>query len=95
MFGIFNEEIVRKWCAEEFSPYEDVGRPTIKRKGDDTRGSTLDFTFKNKDGKLYIVEMKCELQYEGYKYLELKEPKKKQLDHHNTLRVVLEKGKGC
>jgi hypothetical protein len=47
------------------------------------RGYTLDFTFESKDdGQVYIAEMKCELEFDGYRYLTLESPS--QLDHHRN-----------
>jgi hypothetical protein len=78
VFGIFNEEIVRCWVKDSNSPYEDLGRPTISG---GNKPCTLDFTFRSKhDGLIYIVEMKCELEYENYRYLTLESSY--QLDHH-------------
>jgi len=73
MFGIISEEIVRIWCRCVQSPYEDLGRPTLVQKGYDGKfRATLDFTFKSKqDGKIFVGEMKSELEYENYKYLTL------------------------
>jgi len=80
LFGIFSEEIVRIWCGDTRSRYEDLGRPTLKKNGE-KRGRTLDFTFKSrKDGSIYVGELKCELEYQNYRYLTLKEPS--QLEHH-------------
>lgn len=82
VFGIFNEEIVRIWCKSEVSHYEDIGRPTIYDRYRTGRGSTLDFTLKDKESnKIYISEMKCEIQYENFKYLQLDSIK--HLNHHN------------
>jgi len=81
VFGIFNEEIVRCWGRSPQAPYEELGRPTVKSVGA-KRGYTLDFTFRSKnDGRVYIAEMKCELEYENYRYLTLESPF--QLVHHN------------
>ena len=42
----------------------------------------MDFAFQSKqDGNIFIGELKCELEYENYKYLTLTSPS--QLDHHN------------
>lgn len=81
VFGIFNEDIVRIWSRNQKSPYEDIGRPTVYT--DPTkRGSTLDFCFVHKSSaKKYVVEMKCELQYENYRYLTLDNAQ--QLKHHD------------
>jgi hypothetical protein len=82
MFGIFSEEIVRTWCDNPKSPYEDLGRPTLKNNNNSGgRGWTLDFTLKSRqDGRVFIAEQKCELQYQNYKYLKLNSLS--QLDHH-------------
>lgn len=90
VFGIFNEEIVRCWGRSPQAPYEELGRPTIKPVGA-KRGYTLDFTFRSKnDGLVYIAEMKCELEYENYRYLTLESPS--QLDHHSkeAFRIFLD-----
>ncbi len=80
VFGIFNEEIVRCWCNDAHSPYENLGRPTITN-ANTGRRHTLDFTFRSRDsGRVYVGEMKCELEYEGYQYLTLDSPT--QLRHH-------------
>ena len=71
VFGIFSEEIVRIWAADLRCPYEDLGRPTLRRSGR-AAGSTLDFTLRHRDsGKTYVVEAKCEIEYRNYKYLVL------------------------
>jgi len=73
-FGIFSEEFVRCWCNDARSPYKDLGRPTL-RKSSNERGHTLDFTFESRtDGNLYVVEMKCLLEFENYKFLRLDSP---------------------
>jgi hypothetical protein len=90
LFGIFSEEIVRCWASDERSPYRNLGRPTIKSL-DGTRRCTLDFTFEsNTDGKVYVAELKCELEYQDYKYLTLESPE--QLVHHSkeAFRIFLE-----
>jgi hypothetical protein len=91
MFGIFSEEIVRIWCLSDASHFTDLGRPTISEVQSDTRGSTLDFTLQSKSsGQIYVVEMKCELQYQSYKYLTL--VSHEQLKHHekNSFQRFLE-----
>ncbi len=81
VFGIFSEEIVRLWANHPQSPYEDLGRPTLRRRGE-KKGSTLDFTLRHKGtGKTYVAELKCEIEYQNFKYLVLSNTK--QLDHHN------------
>ena len=81
VFGIFSEEIVRIWAGDPRAPYEDLGRPTLRALGAKA-GSTLDFTLRSKaTGKVYVAELKCEIEYQDYRYLVLAGPK--QLDHHN------------
>lgn len=85
LFGIFSEEIVRIWASDEtLAPYKDLGRPTVKTQveiKDKKRGCTFDFALEEKKtGKRFICEQKCELEFENYKYLELKDPE--QLRHH-------------
>jgi hypothetical protein len=81
VFGIFSEEIVRLWASDSRSPYEDLGRPTLRKRGENS-GSTLDFTLRHKDsGRLYAAELKCEIEYQNYKYLILSDVQ--QLNHHN------------
>ena len=84
LFGIFSEEIVRIWCRSPESRYEDIGRPTVTSEGEEGRGSTLDFCLRDRtSGKLYVSEMKCELEYQGYRYLTL--TSSKQLHHHSKV----------
>jgi hypothetical protein len=81
VFGIISEEIVRLWTSDPRCPYEDLGRPTLRRRNEKT-GSTLDFTLRHKGtGKSYVAELKCEIEYQNYKYLVLSDVK--QLAHHN------------
>ena len=80
LFGIFNEEIVRCWCNDTHSPYENLGRPTITN-SNTGHFHTLDFTFRSRDsGQVYVGEMKCELEYENYRFLTFDSPS--QLQHH-------------
>ena len=79
VFGIFNEEVVKYWSANPNSPYVDLGRPTIFT----SQGTwhTLDFTLRHQDtGRTFVTEMKCELAYDGHRYLRLRDAY--QLDHH-------------
>jgi len=79
VFGIFNEKIVTTWCKGA-APYEDLGRPTVFKHGE-SGFATLDFTLRNRaSGQVYVAELKCELQFENYKYLRLSDPG--QLRHH-------------
>ena len=78
LFGIFSEDIVRIWAADEKCHYEDLGRPSIRFEGETY---TLDFTFQHKQSKkVYIVEQKCEIEFQNYKYFIL--DKREQLFHH-------------
>jgi hypothetical protein len=80
LFGIFNEDVVRIWSRCAAAPYKDLGRPTLRRRGSDT-SATLDFLLATRDSsRIFVAEMKCELEYENYKYLALTDPS--QLEHH-------------
>ena len=80
MFAFFSEEIVRHWAACQEAPYCNVGRPVIW----DTDGKqfhVLDFTLERRsDGKRYVAELKCEIEFEKYAFLELTGPS--QVLHH-------------
>ena len=81
VFGIFSEEIVRIWAADPRAPFEDLGRPTLRMDGEDGY-STLDFTLRSREsGQVYPAELKCEIEYQGYRYFVLTGTK--QLDHHS------------
>lgn len=82
LFALFGEQVVRAWCACPEAPYEDLGRPTLCDPGQ-TRGHTVDFTLQHRDsGRTYVAEMKCELEYDGYRYLRLTSTN--QLRHHSS-----------
>jgi hypothetical protein len=81
LFALFNEQIVRLWCARTETPYTDLGRPTLYF-ADPVRRYTLDFTLRNSTGQTYVGELKCELEYDRYRYLRLTEPQ--QLYHHKS-----------
>jgi hypothetical protein len=81
VFGIFSEEIVRIWASDPRAAYEDLGRPTLRTDGQNS-GSTLDFAFRSREtGEVYVAELKCEIEYQDYKYLVL--AASHQLDHHS------------
>lgn len=82
VFGIFNEEIIRIWARDEKSPYNIHERRPILYEG--SRSYTLDFLFE-KNSELFVSEMKCEIQYQNYKYWRLTNPK--QLEHHLSKRA--------
>jgi len=91
VFGIFNEEIVRIWARDVHSPYNiNENRPTLYDK--DNKPYTLDFLFE-KNGKYYVSEMKCEIQYNNYRFWRLENPK--QLNHHkkNAFKLFLQAAK--
>ena len=80
LFGIFSEKVVSVWAADERAPYRNLGRPTL-RHPDKERGYTLDFTLQDRaSGKIYVAEMKCEIEYMNFRYFVLEETH--QLDHH-------------
>ena len=81
LFGIFNEEVVRHWCGCSQASYEDLGRPTLRVPGE-RRGHTLDFTFRSREtGKVYVAELKCEIEFMGYRYMRLQNGD--ELRHHS------------
>lgn len=82
LFGIFGEELVRCWCRYPQAPYEDLGRPTVYASGE-VRGHTLDFTLRHREtGKIFVAEMKCELEFQNYRYLRLNDAW--QIEHHRN-----------
>lgn len=83
VFGIFNEQIIRTWCDNSKSPFQDLGRPSVYDL--DGKGYTLDFLFKDRSGKCFLGEMKCELEYQKYKYITL--TGSEQLQHHEKRRA--------
>ena len=79
LFGIFSEQIVREWAADPRAPYENLGRPTLAC---GRPAPTLDFLFKSRTtGQIFVVEQKCEIEYQNYRYLTLTHPH--QLTHHS------------
>ena len=86
VFRLFSEQVVRTWCACGEASYEDLGRPTLYRTGQ-TGGSTIDFTLRRRTtGETYAAELKCELEFDGYKYLRLTSAD--QLRHHTSEAFV-------
>lgn len=80
LFGLFSERVVSAWCACSEAAYEDLGRPTLYLPGE-TGGRTIDFTLRRRvGGQTYAAELKCELEFEGYRYLRLSDVD--QLHHH-------------
>ncbi len=71
LFAFLSEEVVRHWSACEQAPYRDVGRPVVWDE-DRSRYHVLDFTLDRRtDGASFAAEMKCEIEFEGYRYLTL------------------------
>jgi hypothetical protein len=80
LFAFFSEELVRHWAACPQAPYRDLGRPVIWDE-DDSRYHVLDFTLERRaDGARFITELKCEIEFQGYRYLTLAGPE--QVAHH-------------
>jgi len=73
VFGIFSERIVEIWCQNPKAPFSNIGRPTIYY---DEEGNycTLDFLLKDEKGELFVTEMKCEIEYQRYKFFTLSDP---------------------
>jgi hypothetical protein len=73
LFGIFSEHVVHSWCDCPQAPYLSIGRPTLRKLGEN-RGHTLDFTLEHRQsGRRYAAEMKCWITWENYRYLRLTE----------------------
>jgi len=71
LFGIFSEEIVKIWCESKGTLYGNLGRPRIFIPPS-KKGYTLDFALKSRNnGKIYVAEMKCWVEYQNYKFLTL------------------------
>lgn len=71
---------MRVWTHDQRSPYINLGRPTLQRRLDQKR-YTLNFALQDRrTGKLYVSEMKCELEYDNYRYMILQTPE--DLKHH-------------
>lgn len=80
LFGMFSEEVVRAWCAIESNPFEDLGRPTLRGHSIE-RYYTLDFTLREREtDRVFVAEMKCELQFDNYRQLLLRDAK--QIERH-------------
>lgn len=81
LFGIFSEAIVQVWSEDERAPYRNLGRPTLAGQSP-ARNPTLDFLFECRStGKRFVVEQKCEIEFNGFRYFTLTGPE--QLKHHN------------
>jgi hypothetical protein len=81
LFGVFGEQAVQHWCRQSQTLYENLGRPTLREAGKSKPWCTLDFTLRRRDtSQAFVAEMKCELQYQGYRFLRLTNIT--QLEHH-------------
>lgn len=79
LFAFFSEEVVRHWAACEQSPYRDVGRPVVWDEAG--RYHVLDFTLeRNSDGARFVTEMKCEIEFQNYRFLSLVDGS--EVEHH-------------
>jgi hypothetical protein len=80
LFAFFSEEIARHWAACDQAPYRDLGRPVVWDEGG-SRYHVLDFTLEpRRGGPSFVTEMKCEIEFEGYRYLTL--TGWEQIEHH-------------
>ncbi len=80
LFGLFSETTVHHWCAHPTAPYENLGRPSLFVPGR-RQPYVLDFTLRHRTtGKVFVTEMKAELQYDNYRFLRLVDPA--QVRHH-------------
>lgn len=83
LFGLFSEEVVRHWCANDRSPYRNLGRPTL---WSGTAYATLDFTLQSRTSHAcYVAEQKAEMAWSGYQFLRLADAW--QLTHHTGKRA--------
>ena len=82
LFGMFSEDIVRYWAANEQAPYACLGRPTI---WDGSAFATIDFTLQARDGRTFVAEQKAELAWMNYAYLRLE--RSDQIAHHEGKRA--------
>jgi hypothetical protein len=88
--GLFSERIIDVWTRTNASPYSNIGRPTLKERPEGKDRSTLDFLFQNKKNeKRYIVEMKCWLEYDNYRFLSLNDPSQLTKIHSASFRRFL------
>jgi len=87
-FGIFNEDIALIYFMSPYSKYNNLGRPTIKK---ELEKYTLDFTLQDKNtNEIFICEMKCEIQYQNYKRLELNNKEQIKLHKKNAFIYFLD-----
>lgn len=90
LFGIFSETIVQIWSEDERAPHP----PTFSGPSP-VRNPTLDFLFEcRRTGRRFVVEQKCEIEFNGFRYFTLSGPE--QLKHHdkNAFAAFLAAAKG-
>lgn len=71
LFGMFSEDVVRYWAANERSGYACIGRPSI---WEGPGFATVDFTLRSPDGRVFVAEQKAEMAWMNYSYLRLERP---------------------
>jgi hypothetical protein len=87
VFGIFSEEIVKVWAEDSRAPYKNLGRPTLRKRGEPAEKWTLDFTLEDRrNGQVFVVEMKCEIELLKFKYFILE--RDDHLNHHTKRAFV-------
>jgi hypothetical protein len=93
IFGVFSDEIVKLWTENSKAPYKNLGRPTLRKRGLDQTKHTIDFTLSDRNEAVFVAEMKCEIQYQNFKYFVLQSDAERrrsllfgsvddQLEHH-------------
>lgn len=93
LLGIFNEDIVKCWCSAARAPYRDLGRPRVQGP-DSPKPCTLDFTLESKkDGRRFVTEMKCWVEYQGYRHLTLEHPEQLEEMDSPAFRAFLQSAK--
>ena len=58
VFNLFSHDIVRCWVRDDQSPYDDLGKATLRKSGA-SRGQGLDFGFGRRK-QAYAVLLKCD-----------------------------------
>jgi len=80
VMGIFSESIVLTWVLSPQSAYTNLGRPRITLP-ESKKSYSLDFMLQPRgEEKSFIAEMKCELEYQNYRFLTLEDAQ--QIEHH-------------
>lgn len=90
LFGIFSEEVVRCWCSDRNSRYENLGRPQL-RAVRSSKKHTLDFTLRErKSGRIFIGEQKFWPEYKGYRLLRIETAKQFDEFWDDTFQAFIE-----